>query len=160
MKLERQAYMTYIDASFGTGTSPTWFLIGKDIDDMSIELNPDVSTTKNILGETSVKDNGYEPSLSVTPYYANPDDAIYAKLKSIAMERLKGDACKTKILEVIVSDTADESHEAYQEDVIVKPQSYGGDTGGFAIPYDVHFDGNRKKGTVTLSAGVPTFTAS
>lgn len=160
MKLERQAYMTYIDSSFGKGGSPTWFLIGKDIDDMSIELNPDVSTTKNILGETSVKDNGYEPSLSVTPYYANPDDAIYAKLKSIAMERLKGDACKTKILEVIVSDTADESHEAYQEDVIVKPQSYGGDTGGFAIPFDVHFDGNRKKGTVTIAEGVPTFTAS
>ena len=66
MKLERQAYMTYIDASFRTGVSPTWFLIGKDIDDMSIELNPDVSTTKNILGETSVKDNGYEHSLSVT----------------------------------------------------------------------------------------------
>ena len=160
MKLERQAYMTYIDASFGTGVSPTWFLIGKDIDDMSIELNSDVSTTKNILGETSVKDNVYEPASSVTPYYANPEDAIYAKLKSIAMERLKGDACKTKILEVIVSNTDDESHEAYQEDVIVKPQSYGGDTGGFAIPFDVHFDGNRKKGTVTIAAGIPTFTAS
>ena len=157
MKLERKAYATYIDASFEGGAAD-WFLIGKDIEDMSVELNPDTETVKNILGETSVKDNGYEPTMTADPYYANPDDSIYTKLKEIAMERKVGDACKTKILEVII-DPNDEgnSHEAYQEDVIVKPQSYGGDTSGFAIPFDVLFDGNRQKGTATISGGKPTF---
>lgn len=155
MKLERKALAHYLDANFGEG-SPNWFLIGKDIEDMSVSLNPDTSTVKNILGETSVKDNGYEPSMSADPYYANPDDSIYPKLKAIAMERLKGDACKTKILEVILEDT-EGSHEAYTEDVIVKPQSYGGDTSGFAIPFDVLFDGNRQKGTATITGGKPTF---
>lgn len=156
-KLERKAYATYLDASFGEG-SESWFLIGKDIEDMSVELNPDTETVKNILGETSVKDNGYEPSMSADPYYANPDDSIYPKLKAIAMERLKGDDCKTKILEVIINPSDSGSHEAYEEDVIVKPQSYGGDTSGFAIPFDVMFDGNRKKGTATITGGNPTFT--
>ena len=48
MKLAREALMHYIDSSFGSG-DPAWFLIGKDIDDMSVELNPDTETTKNIL---------------------------------------------------------------------------------------------------------------
>lgn len=155
MKLERKALLHYIDASFGSG-SPEWFLIGKDIEDMSVDLNPDTETVKNILGETSVKDNGYEPSMSADPYYANPEDSIYDKIKDIAMQRLTGDACKTKILEVIID--GDSPYEAYTEDVIVKPQSYGGGTEGVNIPFDVLFDGNRKKGTVTIEDKVPTFT--
>lgn len=157
MKLAREALMHYIDSSFGTGAAK-WFLIGKDIDDMSVELNPDTETTKNILGETAVKDNGYEPSMSADPYYANPEDSIYEKLVGIAMNRLKGDKCKTQILEVIIKDTAETTHQAWVEDVIVKPQSYGGDTSGVSIPFDVLFDGNRKEGTVTIASGVPTFT--
>lgn len=157
-KLARKAYATYLDAAFGDKGSPNWYLVGKDIEDMSVELNPDTESKENILGETSVTDNGYTPSVSADPYYANPTDSIYPKIKSIAMERLKGDDCKTQILEVIIEDTSATSHEAYMEDVIVKPQSYGGDTSGFAIPFDVMFDGNRKKGTVTITDGVPTFT--
>ena len=160
MKLERKAYATYIDASFGGAGTPNWFLIGKDIEDMSVELNPDIETVKNILGETSVKDNGYEPSMTADPYYANPDDSIYAKIKEIAMKRLKGDACKTKILEVIISPDDNGTHEAYTENVIVKPTSYGGDTSGFAIPFEVHFDGDRKDGTATISGGSVSFTPS
>lgn len=159
MKLERKAYATYIDATFGGSGSPVWFLIGKDIEELSVELNPDIETIKNILGETSIKDNGYEPQFSADPYYANPDDAIYEKIKAIAMERLKGDQCKTKVLEVIITDDSGQDYEGYTEDVIVKPQSYGGGTDGFAIPFDVHFNGNRKKGTVDISEGVPTFSA-
>lgn len=127
---------------------------------MSVELNPDIETVKNILGETSVKDNGFEPSVTADPYYANPDDSIYAKIKEIAMKRLKGDACKTKILEVIISPDDAGTHEAYTENVIVKPTSYGGDTSGFAIPFEVHFDGDRKDGTATITGGSVSFTPS
>ena len=158
-KLARKAYATYLDANFGSGTV-SWYLVGKDIEEMSVELNPDTESTENILGETTVTDNGYTPQVSADPYYANPTDSIYPKIKSIAMERLKGDDCKTSILEVIIEDTTATSHEAYMEDVVVKPQSYGGDTSGFAIPFDVLFDGNRQKGTVTITDGVPTFTAA
>ena len=160
MKLEREALMHFIDASFdmSKADTPSWFLIGKDIEEMSVELNPDTETTKNILGETTVKDNGYEPSMSADPYYANPDDSIYEKLRDIAMNRLKGDKCKTRLLEVIIENTSDSSHKAWMEDVIVKPQSYGGDTAGVSIPFEISFNGNRQEGTVTITSGVPTFT--
>ena len=161
MKLARKALLHYIDASFGSDSdSPDWFLIGKDIEEMSVELNPDTESVENILGETSVRDNGYEVSLSADPYYANPDDSIYPKLKDIAMNRLKGDECKTKILEVIIEDG--EPYDAWVEDCIVKPQSYGGDTSGVSIPFDVLFNGNRKQGTVTIDTDTkkPTFSPS
>lgn len=158
-KLARKALAHYIDSTFGSTGSPKWFLIGKDIEEMSVELNPDTESKENILGETTVTDNGYEVTMSADPYYANPDDDIYDKIEDIAMNRLKGDSCKTTILEVIVKDTAG-PHEAWIEDVVIKPQSYGGDTSGIQIPFDVLFDGNRKKGTVTMEGTTPTFTPS
>lgn len=158
MKLKRSYLLHYIDAGFGGSGSPKWFLIGKDIEDMSVELNPDTETVKNILDETSVNDNGYEPSLSADPYYANPEDSIYEKLSSIAMNRLTGDDCKTTILEVLMEGNTESTHKAWTEDVIVKPQSYGGGQGGINIPFEVTFNGNRKEGTVTIANKVPTFT--
>lgn len=156
MKLTRGCYRTFLDANFNSG-EPEWWRLGKDMDEFSIELNPDVEVVKNIWDETSVQDNGYEPSADADPYYANPEDAIYAKLSDIAMNRLKGDDCKTKILEVVVEDTKATTHRAWIEDVVIKPTSYGGDTSGFAIPFSINFDGNRKEGTVTIQNGKPVF---
>lgn len=99
-KLKRSHLMHLLDSTFG-GETPSWFLIGKNIEDMSMDLGPDTATVKNILDETDVNDNGYEPSLSVETYYANTEDAIYEKIKSIALDRLVGDDCKSKYLEVL-----------------------------------------------------------
>lgn len=158
MKLTRGAHLFYIDTSFGTGTT-SWYLVGKDIEEMSVDLGADTETVKNILDETSVRHNGYEPTIDADPYYADPDDALYPKLKDIAMNRKKGDDCKTKYLEVIVEDTDATSHSAWQEDCYVIPQSVGGDTSGFQIPFQVLPAGNRQAGTATLANKVPTFTA-
>lgn len=157
-KLQRSAHLFYIDATFG-GSTPSWFLVGKDVEDMAIELNPDTETVKNILDEVTVKDNGYEPSISVDTYYANPSDGtFYTKIKDIAMNRLTGESCRTKILEVLVDKTTG-PYDAWQENAVIKPQSYGGAQGGISIPYNVHFDGKRVHGTATISDKVPTFTA-
>lgn len=155
-KLKRSYLLHYIDASFG-GETPDWFLVGKDIDDMSVELNPDTSSVKNVWDETNIQDNGYEPQMDASTYYADTADSIYPKLVDIAMDRLTGDDCKTKILEVVM-DTVAGPYRAYTQDVIVKPQSYGGPQGGVNIPFNVLFAGNREKGTVTITEKIPTFT--
>lgn len=159
MKLERKALVHYLDSTFAAET-PVWFCMGKDMEELSVELNPDTEQKENVLGETTTSDKGYTPSISADPYYANPDDTIYPKVLDIAMNRRKGDACKTKILEVIIEDTTAASHKAWQEDVIVKPTSYGGGTEGVNIPYTVSFDGNRVEGTVVITNKVPVFTAN
>lgn len=161
-KLTRGRYIVYIDASFG-GETPVWFKVGKSLSSLAVELNPDVSTERNIFDEVYATDNGYTPQTSVDPYHANPDDAIYEKIRNIAMNRLTGDACRTKIMEVIVEDEDAETHSAWTENVLVKPTSTGGDTAGFAIPFDVYFDGDREEGAVayadgTYKNGTPAFT--
>lgn len=149
-KLKRSALLHYIDCSAAAGKL-SWFLIGKDVEDMSIELSSDVSTFTNILDETSVTDNGYTASTDVDTYYADPSDgAFYEFIKDIAMNRLMGDDCKTLILEVLV-DKTEGPYDAWTEQVIVKPSSYGGATGGVRIPYTLTFCGNRTAGTATYT---------
>ena len=145
--LSREALAHYLDYSFKqTEASATWEILGDDIDDMSVDLNPDTETKKNILGQTKTTDNGYEPSMDADTYYANPDKKLYPKIRDIAMKRLKGADCKTLMLEVLVEDTSVENHLAYVEEVMVKPQSYGGDTSGVNIPFKVSSDGKRTEG--------------
>lgn len=166
-KLKRSALLHYIATNFDftattttPATSATWYLIGKDVEDMSISMNADTSVVKNILDESSVQDNGYAPSVDVDTYYATPTDGdIYTKLKGIMMDRKTGDECRTYILEVIV-DNDGTSFDAWVEEVIVKPTSYGGAPGGVRIPYTISFAGNRQKGTVTFTGKVPTFAVS
>ena len=155
-KLKRSQLIHYIDASFG-GNTPVWFKIGKHASDMSVNLNPTTETIKNIWDETVTNDNGYEPSIEGVTYNADTGDAIYEKLKDISMNRLTGDDCKTKILEVVI-DIVGTTFSAWQEDCIVKPQSYGGPQGGVSIPYNISFDGNRIEGTATITNQTPTFT--
>ena len=162
MKLNREALAHYLDYSFKRIiSSATWEIIGDDIEEMSNELNPDMETLKNILGQTKTKDNGYEPTMDADPFYTDPEKKLYPMIRDIALDRKKGDACKTLMLEVIVEDTGATNHLAYVQEVIVKPQSYGGDTAGLNIPFQVSEDGKRTKGYVTaasLASGDPEFT--
>lgn len=166
-KLEREALAHFLDTAWNKkvadASKAVFEIIGDDIEEMSVEMNSDTEQVKNILGQTRTVDNGYTPSMDADPYYANPDKQLYPKLRDIAMERLKGDECKTLMLEVIVEDTEASTHTAYVREVMVKPQSYGGGTEGFNIPFTVSEDGAWAKGTVTaesLKSGKPTFTAA
>ena len=166
MKLEREAMAHYLDTKFNTKAADVakaeFEIIGDDIEEMSVELNSDTEQIKNILGQTKTKDNGYTPSMDADPFYADPDKKLYPKLRDIAMNRLKGDECKTLMLEVIVEDTSAETHKAWVREVMVKPQSYGGSTEGLNFPFTVSEDGDSVEGTVTaesMKAGKPVFTS-
>lgn len=167
-KLNREALAHYLDtkmnktadkaSSLDSGVA--WEIIGDDIEEMSVEMNPDTEQTKNILGQTKTTDNGYEPSMEADPFYADPDKKLYPVLRDIALERKKGADCKTLMLEVIVEDTSKDNYLAFVQEVIVKPNSYGGGTEGVNIPFTVSEDGARVKGYVTkesLATGNPTF---
>lgn len=156
-KLTRGAHLFYVDTSMA-GQTPAWYLVGKDIEEMTVDLGADTEVVKNILDEVSTRHNGYEPTIEADPFYADPDDDLYPVIKDIAMNRKKGGDCKTKYLEVIVDDTTDSSHSAWIEDCLLVPISVGGDTSGLQIPFRVLPDGNRKAGTATLSNKVPSFT--
>lgn len=160
MKLPRAAYVTYL--SFD---KKEWTAIGKDTDSLSYELNPDVETTKNVLGETLVNHSGFQPELAVDTYYARTEDAIYSKILDIAMNR-KFDEASTAAytMECVLDESVEESKKktlagkAWMEKVVVIPQSTGGELAGFGLPFNVNPNGERIEGTVSVTEKVPTFT--
>lgn len=148
--IERKYLAHYLDAAFSSST-PNYTRLGKDLEEFNDELNPDVETTKNILGEQSVKHNGYEVQSEVEPYYAEIDDPLYEQLEKNVNERLTGDDCKTTKVDVMLSETGSVLW-AYREDVIVVPNSFGGDTSGVQIPFTIYNAGNRQKGAWDVTA--------
>lgn len=165
-KLNREALAHYLDTAWNKkiadASKAVFEILGDDIEEMSVEMNPETEQRKNILGQTKTIDSGFTPTLSADPWYANTDSGLYEHMKKIVFEQLKGDERKTLMLEVIIEDTDASTHEAYLREVKVTPTSYGGGTEGFNIPFTVDFDGAFAKGTVTaesVKAGVPVFTA-
>ena len=155
-KAERKYLAHYLDAAFDTSYAATEYVrLGKDLEEFNVELNPDVETVKNILGENSVVHNGYEVTSDADPFYYDYDDALSQKIMDIAMSRSTGDACKTSYVEVVLKPGEDggapEVVSAWREDVLVIPTSYGGDTSGVQVPFTVNYAGNRTKGTFDLS---------
>lgn len=158
-KLERKYLCHFIDASFG-GQTANWVRLGKDLEDYSEELNPDVEIRKNILGEQSVTHSGYEVSSEVGDYKAYEGDPLFEQLCTIANERKTGKECATKITDVLVDGTGATTW-AYQENVIVIPSSVGGDTSGINVPFTIYRDGGRVEldaSKVTVSGGTLTIT--
>lgn len=148
MKLDRNRGMFF--AGFlesGQGkTAPTnvdWEVLGRDNDDLTKDLNPDTETSKNVLGETTFKHSGYEPSVNVDPYYADTTSALYSKLKAAAVQEKYGDEdIKGYFVEAVFDGTqSTEGHltgTGYMREAYIVPESTGGDTAGYSIPFTVN----------------------
>ena len=153
--IERKYLAHYIDGAFSANAAE-YVRLGKDLEEYSIELNPDVESVQNILGENSIRVNGYEVSSSVEPYYYEYDDSLSQKIMDIAMNRTTGDGCKTTVVDVLLQpgegDAAPTAVWAYREDCYVVPESVGGDTSGVQIPFTIHRAGNRVKGSFDINS--------
>lgn len=142
-----------------------WTCLGKDTDDLSIELNPDTEQVKNVQGEVSFVNNGYTPSLSNDSYIARYEDAIYPHIQTIANTLATDDKRTSATLlvatlteEVKESATKTLSGEGFKVPVKVVVDSDGSGTSGYGIPFTISEDGSRVQGIVSVSKKVPTFT--
>lgn len=140
--------------------------LGKDSDDLSIDLNPDTETIKNVQGEVTFVNNGYTPSMT-NDYIARREDAIYSHLQYIVDNLAVDDehTAATMIvgtLDVEVKDTNTiiATGNGYSVPVKVIVNTDGGSTSGYAIPFTVNEDGGRTQGTISVTKKVPTFTPS
>ncbi len=126
-----------------TAESGAWEALGKDNDDLSKELNPDVETSKNVLGETTVTHSGYEPEIGVDPYYIDPSRKMYKHLAEVAIEEKYGEADVLGYFGEAHFTTANPNTKKMTGYVFIRqayyvPQSVGGDTSGWAIPVNIY----------------------
>lgn len=148
-RIARKYMAHYVDAgSLCGGTSSEFERLGKDLEEYNIEMNADTETSKNILGESTFKNNGYEVTSDADPYYADDSEVLSEKLQDIIDNRYYDDNCKTTAVEVHLwkSETSG-AYEAYSQECYVVPTSYGGDTSGYQIPFTINYTGERVKGT-------------
>ena len=150
-KLARKLLAHYIDSAF-PGASVNYVLLGDDLEEYLEEMNADVQTTQNILGVSTTSIGTYAPQASVEPYRANTTDPLFPRLDRIFNERLVLDDLKSTVIDVRLWDEISTGvYVAYREEAIIEVVSYGGDTTGVQIPFNVYKIGNRVKGQFTLA---------
>ena len=159
-KLERRRNIYF--ASFN-GTD--WEALGVDNDDLSKELNPDTETGKNVLGETTFRHNGYEPEVSVEPYYADTTSKLYPSLRDAAVkEKYDDESIRGYFAEAVFEDDPVNgvftSTLAVKREAYLVPQSTGGDTSGFQIPFTVTPIGAPEEVTITYTVATRAVTVS
>lgn len=154
-KLKREAHRLYVRAK----ESDPWFLVGKGNDDLSVEMNGSFEQTKDVTGDVSVSDTGYQPQVGIDPFIPDPvkDKEWYDFLRDLALNRKSGDDAKAEYMEVLIEDDEAEKHRAWKEDCRIEISSYAGNTEGFHINYNVWPDGNRVEGSATYTEKVPEF---
>ena len=156
-KIERKYLAHFINTAASTAEAANYERIGKDLEEFSPELSAQVDKKKNILGETSILISSYEKSASVEPYYAEKDSALFTRLQAIIDDQQVLDDLKTDVVEVKLWEQAEDgSYPAIKEEAHIEISSYGGDTTGYQIPFNLHFTGVRTKGTFNVTT--KTFT--
>ena len=149
MKIERKYMAHYLNAAFANddGTA-SYVRLGADLEEYSPELSANVEKKNNILGQTSVTIDSYQKQGEVSPYYADSGDALFEKLQAIIDGGLVLDDLKTDIVEVKLWDKDSAgAYPAVKEECYIEIVSYGGDTTGYQIPFNVHYTGVKTKGT-------------
>lgn len=154
--IERKYLAHYIDANFDlTGKNTNYVRLGDHLEELNVEMNPSIENTKNILGESSAVLEGYEVSVGVDPFYISNDEALSTKLMEIVDNEQTGDEVRTTAVDVWMKAgaTANDPPEvimATRREVIIAVQSYGGDTTGIQIPFEMHGSQRKVKGTFDL----------
>ena len=152
MKIERKYMAHFLNAAFGSGTA-SYCRLGNDLEEYSPELSANVEKKNNILGQTSITIDSYQKQGEVAPYYAEKNDPLFEKLQAIIDGDLVLDDLKTDMVEVKLwgKDTAG-AYPAVREECYIEIVSYGGDTTGYQIPFNVHYTGVKTKGSFDPAA--------
>ena len=150
-KIERKYLAHYLEAAEGS-----YVRLGKDLEAYAPELGAQVEKTKNILGETAVNLVGYEKTGTVESFFAETGDPLFDKLQAILDEDLTLDACKCAVVEVKLWDGEGTAFPAIREEAVLEITSYGGDSKGYQIPFNIHYTGVKQKGTFDVQS--KTFT--
>lgn len=162
--IERKYLAHYIDAAF-SASEPEYVRLGKDLEEYSENLNPQVEVKRNIMGMVDARVYGYQPQGEVTPFYLDYDDTLSDKIMSIINKRETGDSLNTTVVDVLMRPGATENDAptviwAYKESCVVVPSSSGGNTSGAQAPFTIYKTGERVKGTFNLTTRTFTATAN
>lgn len=144
-RLERKYLAHFIDVNIGE-LQTNYVRIGNYLESYAEELNPQIDQQRDICGNPVISVSGYQARSEVETFYADPSDALFDVVSSIANGRINDESCQTTKVDVLV-DGDGEQIWAYRESCLIVPKSVGGDTSGVQIPFDIYCTGDRTYGT-------------
>ncbi len=158
--IKRKEFMVFADV--GAESTMDWELIGDKVEEMSLEMNPNVETTTDITGITTTALDKYEVQTSVSPMRAKRESKLFAILYDIVKEEKTLSDVERTFLCVNVFDSTGEgeaaTYAAWTQKGVIAVQSYGGNTQGLDIPFNIHWSGAKTHGT--FNPTTKTFSAA
>lgn len=159
--VERKMLLLYLNT--GTFSEPVWSVIGKRVEDSSMEYDWSEESKTDILGDTYTTAKTPVISQTFDPGELDAGDVAQVKIWNQAIRDHDVAAmCNNDLLVVhAYAGTADTAvfAERYPTSM-VKPSGLGGSS-NVGMPIDVTFGGKRSTGTAAVSdSGVVTYTAA
>ena len=158
VKAPRKLLMTYVDVS--DNETPEWELVGRGVEESAIELNPSTETVTDILGITDTSVTKWEPNQSFDPNTVKGGSKLNHKLHQIWQDKKPELLSKFNVLIVYAYLGETNNFEAeMQKNCTINITSLGG-SAYVDMPIEISFSNDSAKGTVSISDGVPTFSAA
>lgn len=141
----------------GTSAEPVWSVIGKRVEDSSMEFDWGDESKQDIIGETHTSMKKPIIKQTFDPCELDAGDTAQKKIWDLAVVEQNAQALCN--MDMLIVHTYAGFAERY-ESCMVKPTSLGGAGGGsVGMPIDVTYGGTRTIGSATRAAnGTITFT--
>lgn len=157
--VERKLLLLYLNT--GTESSPVWSVIGKRVEDSSMEFDWGDESKKDILGETYT--TMQRPTITQTfdPCELDAADAAQQRIWNMAVRDQDAAALANQDMLVVHTYAGTANTAVFAERYsacAVKPTGLGG-SGNVGMPIEVTYGGTRTAGTASVSSGTVTFTA-
>ena len=156
----RKLLILYLNT--GTSETPVWSVIGKRVEDSSMEYDWGDETKTDILGDTYTELKTPTITQTFDPCELDAGDKAQLRLWNQSIKDHDVAAMSNNDVLVVHAYTGDAESGAFAERYMsstVRPTSLGGSS-NIGMPIDVTFGGKRQTGTATSTGGTVTFTAA
>lgn len=160
-KAKRSLWYTFLNT--GSDSSPAWVREGKYASDMTVQMNPQTTTSQDVTQDTADTDiTGYQPNIPVSKSVSKTDPA-FKFIDEIRRKRKILSDAYAQILNVDVFNESDSgTYPAELQNVSIQIDSFGGSASDpLTISYTYNYRGDPVPGTATISDdGEVSFTKS
>lgn len=160
-KVKRSQFAVFLNTA--PASTASYAILGLGVNAGDWETGKKVEKETFIHEDTARTDvGGEEGSMSITQK-AYAGDPVFDFIDDLRISHASGSDCETDILKVYYYKTSGSGNSTYvaeKQPVAIEVGKFGGAGGEtVALDYTIHSNGDPIPGTVTLSNGVPTFTA-
>lgn len=157
LKADRKLEMLFVNV--GVTATPEWELLGRGVEDATVEFNHDTNQKTDILGITDTEVGPAKPQMELSPNTIRGGQKLSEKLLDIERRNAPSEFGQFEILVVhcfLGTANGPFTSELHKGSTIV-PKSLGGST-YVDMPLGVYLSNDKTLGDTTITAGVPTFT--